>query len=45
MGILDLAMFDTEIVESKDPLLELCSVRASERDIVEPDPELAFVCW
>src|SRR4051794_27288101 len=39
--VLDLAMSDAELVETRRPLLELLAVRTSERDVVEPHSELA----
>ena len=39
--VLDAAVLDAELVESTGPLLELGAVGATERDVVEPDSELA----
>ena len=36
-------MVDAELVETARPLLELASIGDPERDVVEPDPELAEI--
>src|SRR5262245_16376659 len=41
VGILDLSVLDAELVEPERPLVELRPVRAAERHVIEPNPELA----